>query len=360
MAAVHKGPYLSIQPLEEELGPERVIYLVEGVARQERLQNGLHYFDLTKVASKWENLEDFLYSSGVQAVIRSTSENVSERNVEDLAAVAATNLGIPVFAVEDFPGNYWFNPNQRLDGLFVEAGSVAMLHRTRGVDPTVIHCLGNPRYDLLMGLDRDSIRQTTRQALGLPDEPTILWAGQPDGDNSFQALERILGRFTSPNTILLFRAHPRDTAYNSGKYTTLMGNVSPRVLDVSSYSNAIDLYCAADLVITQFSSAGVEASYLGVPALFVLFDDLGKEYLRSFKGCNALPWCDAKCTFLVEHEDEVGMVLQNALFNSALRKQVVAEFQRQFGADMDSAGQVVRQIRTVVVKQARQSGSPGV
>ena len=137
----------------------------------------------------------------------------------------------------------------------------------------------------------------------------MLWAGQPDGDNSYRSLERILSRFSSPNTVLLFRAHPRDSAYNTGKYATLISNIAPRVLDVSSYPSVIDLYCASDLVITQFSSAGVEASYLGVPALFVLFNDLGKEYLRSFKGYDSLPWCEEGCSFLIEREEDVKVFL---------------------------------------------------
>ena len=358
LVAVHKGPYLSIQPLEEELGPDQVIYLVEGVSRQERIQGDLPYIDLNKVESKWENLENFLKCAQVQAIVRSSSEDVQERNVEDLATVAAGNLGIPVFVIEDFPGNYWFKPGQRLDGLFVEADSVATLHCARGVEPGAIHSTGNPRYDSLMRLDTGPIRQTTRQALGLSQETTMLWAGQPDGDNSYRALERILSRFSSPNTVLLFRAHPRDSAYNAGKYARLMQNTSPRVLDVSSYPDVIDLYCASDLVITQFSSAGVEASYLGVPALFVLFDDLGKEYLRSFKGYDSLPWCEEGCSFLIEREDDVPNVLQEALFNTASRKQVRAEFQRRFGADRDSAGLIARQIRTVVERVSREIGVP--
>jgi UDP-N-acetylglucosamine:LPS N-acetylglucosamine transferase len=347
--AVHKGPYLSIQPLEEELVPEQqVIYLVEGASRQERLKRRLHYFDLLKIESDWKNLEHFLHSSGIKAVIRSSSENVEERNPEDLASVAASNLGLPVFVVEDFPGNYWFKPNQRLDGLFVEGDSLTTLHQSRGIEPKAIHNTGNPRYDALLHLDTDLIRHTARQALGLSDEPTMLWAGQPDGDNSFQALERILSRFTSPNTVLLFRAHPRDPAYNLGKYTSLMTNTSPRVLDVSSYPNVTDLYCASDLIITQFSSAGVEAGYLGVPALFVLFNDLGKEYLRSLKGYDSLPWCEEGCAFLLEREEEVSNILNTALFNTSSRKHIISGFQSRFGADRDSARLIARQIRAVM------------
>jgi len=121
-----------------------------------------------------------------------------------------------------------------------------------------------------------------------------------------------------------------------------------KVLDVSLYPDVLGLYCGSDLVITQFSSAGVEASYLGVPALFVLFDDLGKQYLRSFKGYDMLPWCKAGCAFLIEHEQDIKDVLEQAISDEVSREVVRASFQRRFGARGDSAKVIARQIRAVM------------
>ena len=50
--AVHKGPYLSIQPLEKELGPNRVQYLVDGITRRERDRRGLSYTDPGRIGSR--------------------------------------------------------------------------------------------------------------------------------------------------------------------------------------------------------------------------------------------------------------------------------------------------------------------
>jgi hypothetical protein len=44
--------------------------------------------------------------SRANAVIQSSSEEVLNRGVEELASAAPTNLGIPVFVIEDFPGYY--------------------------------------------------------------------------------------------------------------------------------------------------------------------------------------------------------------------------------------------------------------
>ncbi len=347
-AAVHKGPYLSIEPLEAELGTDRIRYLVEGVSKNERSQKGLPYVDMEVVESWWGSLERFLIDTGVKAVIRSSSEDVAERNVEELSSIAAGKADIPVFVIEDFPGNYWPKPDERIDGLFVEDDSMNELYRSRGVDSQIIYASGNLRYNALVGLDRMSRRAETRKSLGLSDEPTVLWAGQPDGDNSYRALDRLLQHFDGTGTSLLFRAHPRDEAYNAGAYSELQANTSMKVVDTSSYPNVLDLYCASDLVVTQFSSAGVEASYLGVPALFVLFKDLGKEYLRTSKGYDSLPWCSNGCAFLIESEMDIKSVMEQALLDADARDQVRSNFQRRFVARADGARIIADRIREAI------------
>ena len=121
-----------------------------------------------------------------------------------------------------------------------------------------------------------------------------------------------------------------------------------RIIDVSNYQDYQSLYCATDLLVTQFSSAGVEASHLGTPALFVLFDDIGKQYLREHKGYETLPWCDGKSSFLVEREDELLDVINDALFDSESRLDVVTSFQQQFGVREDCANNIAGHIVELV------------
>ena len=290
-AAVHKGPYLSIQPLEAELSPENTLYLVDGISKSERANEGLPFLEPIGLLDQWGSVEDFLEANNVRAVVRSSSEDVMETNVEDWASAAAKTVGTPVFVVEDFPGNFQPNERHRLDALFVEDPSLCQLHQSRGVDPNVIFSTGNPRYSQLAQMDRASSRRRTRSQLGLSDETVLLWAGQPDGNNSYFALQRLLSHFARPGVTIMFRAHPRDELYASGGYNKILEESPMPVIDTTRDPYAFQLYCAADLVATQFSSAGVEASHLGVPAMFALFDDLGKEYLRSYKGYEQLPWC---------------------------------------------------------------------
>ena len=352
-AAVHQGPYLSIRPLEQALGGGKVAYLVDGVAKAARAKDGLAYLDMDHLEQEWGSLDSLLERSQVKAVIRSTSEDVVGCNVEALASEAADRMGIPVFVVEDFPGNYRASPVQRLDGLFVEDSSMIELHCSRGLNPDIIFSYGNPRYSGLAHLDRQGLRLETRTALGLTDEPVLLWAGQPDGGNSYLAFERLLQGFPSRGAVLLFRAHPRDEAYQNGKYRRLLADAGSKVIDTSAYTNSFGLYCAADLVATQFSSAGVEASHLGTPALFVLFNDLAKEFLRTHKGYDTLPWCNHGSSFLIESEDEVEYVLEQALFDRECRQKVLSNFHRQFGVSKDCPQRIARRILDIVQGEDR-------
>jgi CDP-glycerol glycerophosphotransferase (TagB/SpsB family) len=164
---------------------------------------------------------------------------------------------------------------------------------------------------------------------------------------SFEALTRLLGLWGRDDVVFLFRAHPRDTTQQQGRYGPLLEKSSLRVLDVSYHTDSLALYCGADLVATQFSSAAVEASHMGIPALFVLFDDLGKEYLRKNKGYEELPWTQQGCSFLIEDEDQVANVMDRALFDQAARDEVLANFQNRYRHVAASAPAIMNRIRTI-------------
>ena len=355
--AVNLGPYLSILPLEAELGPGNVGYLLAGISQQERAKQGLHQWDLDGVNREWGGLENFLTQTAVQAVVRSTSDDVGDPNVEALVSAAAQRLAIPTFVVEDYPGNYRPNAQERLDGLFVEDASIVDLHRSRGVDPDVIQVTGNPRYGELAKTDRMAKRRLVRSSLDLTGQRVMLWAGQPDGDNSYLALERLLTLYRGRKAVILFRAHPRDGLYLSGTYDKLLGNPDLRLRDVSCYPDLIGLYCAADLVASQFSSAAVEASHMGVPALFVLFDDLGKRYLETHKGYSLPPWCRDDCSFLIQNDGDIQSVMERSLWDKPARETIQANFQLRFG-NRSQDGTTISQNISMMILSGVKNTSP--
>lgn len=276
---------------------------------------------MDRVETTYGTLDQFLEDEMIGAVVVGTSEGVPGGNVEEIATRAAVIASLPVFAIEDFPGNYRHRADCRLEGLFVEddlARNVAGAH---------ICVTGNPRYDALKTTDREHLRVSTRAVLGLGLQRVVLWAGQPDGNNSYLALERIMPHLSKEGVVLLFKAHPRDMAYQRGRYERLLSGLA-LVRDVTSVKDTCGLCCAADLVVTQFSSVGVEAGHLGTPTLYVLFDDLGKAYMRQMKGYDTVLWAVRNCAFLIDSFDDIRDRIRSALFDEAAQERVRKNFRR--------------------------------
>ena len=336
---VHAGPYSSILPLERPLVTCSPLFLLAGMALSLRKDAGLSCLDIDAVLTGSGSLEHFLRTQEIQAILCGTSDGLTEGNLEESVCAAATELDIPVFVVEDFPGNFRQYGRFRLDALFVEDDSVCRLHESRGVAQGIALGLGNPRYDDLRQIDRFPLREIARNELGITGENVVLWVGQPDGDNSYKTIERILPTVLSSGSTVLFKAHPRDPLYASGAYKKLLPS-SSACRDVTPVKDTMRLCCAADLVLTQFSSVGVEAGYLGTPVLYVLFDELGMAYLRKYKGYEVVLWASEGCAFLLRSSDSIQEVFKTALFNDAARSMVRQRFHHKFNSRPPSASAI--------------------
>lgn len=179
-AAVHQGPYLSLRSLEEASSEDQVSFMVQGAALESRRRDGLPRFETGSNNPSQHEVVSFIERHGINAVVRGTSEDIKFPNVEALAAAAAVQAGIPLFVVEDFPGNYQAFDGSPIDGLFVEDQWAQELHCSSGLDREKIFAYGNPRYDKLRDIDRDRSRQATRAKLGLSDEKVVYgWVSRP-------------------------------------------------------------------------------------------------------------------------------------------------------------------------------------
>lgn len=342
------GPYQSILPLEAALAPGRVIYVVAGISKEHRRSQGEPFLDLSGIEAEYGNVIRFMDALKPAAVIRGSSEDVDGPNVESLLATVAAARDVPVFVVEDFPGNFWAGSGERLDALFVEDEAVCALHVTRGIPHQRVRATGNPRYDALRKIDRVAKRTETRCTLRLADESVVLWVGQPNGHDSYRTLELLLPHFKRAGATLLFRAHPRDTAYLTGKYATLLSAPGIAILDVSQVADIVGLCCASDLIVTQFSSVAVEAGYLGTPALFVLFDEAGGRYLRAHKGYVVPPWCENGSAFLINDDKMTSIVVRRAMHDGEARRMVMENFVQRYTGRPESALMITAAIRQMV------------
>jgi CDP-glycerol glycerophosphotransferase len=127
---------------------------------------------------------------------------------------------------------------------------------------------GYPRNDVLSSPQAAETGQAVRKRLGVPgDARAILYAPTWRDDKAF-SLELDLHRLTEQlgdGCFVLLRAHTRVA-------DTVDAQANARVMNVSHYPDIRDLYLAADVLVTDYSSAMFDFAVTGKPMLFYTYD----------------------------------------------------------------------------------------
>jgi len=150
-----------------------------------------------------------------------------------------------------------------------------------------VHETGYPRNDVMSSPSRDEVRASVRKELGIPDGTTaVLYAPtwrddlvfDHTGPKDFEfpvdltAFTKRLG----DDHVLLVRLH----SMVSDRLEVPPG--AP-VIDVSDYAESAPLYLAADLLVTDYSSAMFDFAVTGKPVLLYTYDlEHYRDDLRGF------------------------------------------------------------------------------
>lgn len=165
------------------------------------------------------------------------------------------------------------------------AFSTPILRRAFRYEGEIIET-GYPRNDVLASPDRDVLAAQVRERLGLPaDKRVVLYAPTWRDDNYYGPgkyrldlrldLERaaeVLGE----DHVLLIRRHPNVV-------DTVPEGTSGFVRDVSGYPDIAELFLAADVLMTDYSSLMFDYANTGRPILFFTYDlEHYRDELRGF------------------------------------------------------------------------------
>ena len=164
------------------------------------------------------------------------------------------------------------------------AVSTPLLRRAFRYDRELLET-GYPRNDVLSGPDRDEIRARTREALGVADGQTAVlytptWRDDMVFDEGGKAFglgfdAARLADDLGENHVLLLRLHRMLGAQAAPQH--------PSVRDVSALPEVSDLYLAADVMVTDYSSTMFDFGVTGKPMLFFTYDlDDYRDRLRGF------------------------------------------------------------------------------
>jgi CDP-glycerol glycerophosphotransferase len=150
-----------------------------------------------------------------------------------------------------------------------------------------IHETGLPRNDLLHSLQRDEVRARVRADLGIgEDQQVVLYTPTWRDDLVFAGAEGPtfefpidLAAFTErlgADHVLLLRLHNMVL----DRLDHAEGSV---IRDVSGYADIQDLYLAADVMVTDYSSTMFDFANTGRPMVFFTYDlDRYRDELRGF------------------------------------------------------------------------------
>jgi CDP-glycerol glycerophosphotransferase len=138
---------------------------------------------------------------------------------------------------------------------------------------------GYPRNDVLLSPQAGEIRRRVRASLGIDESRrAVLYAPTwRDNDDGFH-LELDLARLGDElaDHVFLLRAHHLVAA-------TVAERPHPAVVDVSRHGDPAELYLAADVLITDYSSVMFDFALTGKPMLFYVYDLASyRDELRGF------------------------------------------------------------------------------
>ncbi len=197
-----------------------------------------------------------------------------------------------------------FAPEGRLDSLDRDvarwdamlspnAVSTPRLREAFGFDGPIWET-GYPRNDLLVSPEAPAVRAAVRAELGLGvDETVVLYAptwrddeffGDPGADGAGIPLhlhlgalvERLDGERNGARHRVLTRMHNMIT-------DRVHAEAAPGVLDVSYYRDVRELYLAADVLVTDYSSVMFDFTLTGKPLVFYAYDlDRFRDEIRGF------------------------------------------------------------------------------
>ncbi|MFE5596962.1 CDP-glycerol glycerophosphotransferase family protein [Streptomyces sp. NPDC056549] len=163
--------------------------------------------------------------------------------------------------------------------------STPILKRAMGYDGLIAE-IGYPRNDYLYAEDRDERAKEVRERLGLPEgKKVVLYAPTWRDD-----LSHARGQFKFDLRVDLEDARRRlgdDHVFLIRRHSNIVDSIPGAgngfVFDVSEYPDIADLYVAADIMITDYSSVMFDYAHLRRPMLFFTYDlEHYRDKLRGF------------------------------------------------------------------------------
>ena len=245
-----------------------------------------------------------------------------DSGVDEALLAAGHEQGLPCYALQSFWGDVNDTLGTVAETFFVLDQQAARLTRQRYPVRTIP--IGSLKHANYAAFDISGMRQQRRAELELqPEQPLIGFFGQPLGQlpgylETLQHLALNLSSRPGSDTVL-YRPHPKETETQRDKSLTILQHSGLKV-ELDSELQVERSLCACDLVVSAFSSCGLDALYLNAlspqplnSVLYLLFNPELRSWYHRYTRLKELPPAAAGMALLCTDPDELASTLQHAL-----------------------------------------------
>jgi hypothetical protein len=286
--------------------------------------------------------DDFLFSD-INGIVVGTSRSELGLSLESQCRIIAKKLGLPLVAIEDYPGNYQEVPFGQVDLMIVESNLAEL---------AVVQKFGfnSPKISVGASLRFDHLRNNNKSyQLTLPKRGDgLLWLGQPETQDALTSLSRLLPQVEKLGMRFLFRAHPRDVGYKLGSYAQFFSKYSEIVHDVSDIETSALLTLNPCLTLTHFSSMAIELAFYGIPSVHLLFPDAGGATLSEINGYRVPHICSAGGSIAIFSEQDLMSLLPAIIFDLPTRDSVMRCFDNYFETKKPQLEKVIKRMNLLL------------
>ncbi len=273
------------------------------------------------------------FGSGDSSSLRAAASKLLEEWRPDAVVAGVSSMGIgvdeallavakvPTFAMQDL----WGEINL---GLGVPAGTYFVLDEnalelTQAVVKANVVVVGSAKHRAYSDLDIYQIRAVARNEVGEGKAPIVGFFGQcadlPGHEENFNDFLDAVGKL-SFSIRLVLREHPKTSPQVANAHLKQARSCCPNVVDATSRLSAEHWLAACDLVVTPFSTCGIDHAYLtaysSIPlgnVLYVMTNKLLREERTRQVSSYRFPTIDLGLGSIVESIEDIGPEMKRLL-----------------------------------------------
>ncbi|MDP3871359.1 MAG: hypothetical protein Q8Q80_01735 [Methyloversatilis sp.] len=254
--------------------------------------------------------------------------STDENGIDEIVIAAARSLGIPSVVVQDFWGDTWPEVSRPDHYLVIDTLAARLTEARTSATAHVIGSLKHARY---RECDFQSFRRRGREALGLGMQAmTIGYFGQdilhlPGYHHVLRDIGHLAARMGDVS--LFYKPHPRESTESSSRTISLLRGAGARPITVKNMEIEIAI-AAADIVVSCFSTVGLDAAYMmcaaDSPAVSIICADYPADvsgFWRSATGLTAFPLVTDGIALPAVDRQTLEVAIRTGLTNAERKRQ---------------------------------------